>query len=50
MNAATAVGPTAPDGKIEVRRAEPVRPIDEVGQERLLQNEPPKPLDFSDDH
>ena len=40
----------APEGQIEVRRAEPVRPIDEAGSEPLLQTEPPAPLDFSDDH
>jgi penicillin-binding protein 1A len=40
----------APEGHVEVRRAEPVRPIDEAGQEPLLQNEPPQPLDFGDDH
>ena len=39
-----------PDGQVEVRRAEPVRPIDEAGQEPLLQNQPPAPLDFGDDH
>ena len=39
-----------PDETIEVRRALPVRPIDESGTEPLLQNEPPAPLDFSDDH
>jgi 1A family penicillin-binding protein len=38
------------DGQVQVRRAEPVRPIDEAGQEPLLQNEPPAPLNFSDDH
>ena len=43
------VGP-APDDQVEVRRAQPVRPIDESGNELLLQNEPPAPLDFSDDH
>lgn len=43
------VGP-GPDDAVEVRRAEPVRPIDESGNEALLQNEPPPPLDFSDDH
>jgi len=43
------VTPT-PDDTIEVRRAQPVRPIDESGAEPLLQNEPPAPLDFSDDH
>ncbi|CAN5499310.1 PBP1A family penicillin-binding protein [soil metagenome] len=40
----------APDNTIEVRRALPVRPIDESNGEALLQNEPPAPLDFSDDH
>ena len=40
----------APDGQVQVRRAEPVRPIDEAGTEPLLQNEPPQPLDFGDDH
>ncbi len=40
----------APDGEVEVRRAEPVRPIDESGNEPLIQNEPPAPLDFGDDH
>jgi len=39
-----------PDQTIEVRRALPVRPIDESGTEPLLQNEPPAPLDFSDDN
>ncbi|MBA3544306.1 MAG: transglycosylase domain-containing protein, partial [Chthoniobacterales bacterium] len=39
----------APNGEVEVRRAEPVRPIDETA-EPLLQNDPPQPLDFSDDH
>ncbi|MEO8439587.1 MAG: PBP1A family penicillin-binding protein [Spartobacteria bacterium] len=38
------------DNTIEVRRALPVRPIDESGREPLIQNEPPAPLDFSDDH
>ena len=38
------------DGQVQVRKAEPVRPIDEAGQEPLLQNEPPAPLNFSDDH
>ncbi|MGH8093032.1 MAG: penicillin-binding protein 1A [Chthoniobacterales bacterium] len=44
--------PVAPiaNGQAEVRRAEPVRPIDEAGKEPLLQNQPPAPLDFSDDH
>jgi penicillin-binding protein 1A len=36
-------------GAIEVRRAQPVRPIDESGAEPLLQNEPPAPLNFGDD-
>jgi membrane peptidoglycan carboxypeptidase len=40
----------APDKTIEVRRAQPVRPIDESGAEPLLQNEPPAPLDFGDDN
>ncbi|MEO7168382.1 MAG: PBP1A family penicillin-binding protein [Spartobacteria bacterium] len=40
----------APEGEVEVRRAEPVRPIDEAGREPLLENEPPAPLDFSDDN
>jgi penicillin-binding protein 1A len=39
-----------PDGEVQVRRAEPVRPIDEAGQEPLLPSEPPAPLDFGDDH
>ncbi|HEX5175460.1 MAG TPA: penicillin-binding transpeptidase domain-containing protein, partial [Chthoniobacteraceae bacterium] len=39
-----------PDETIQVRRALPVRPIDESGAEKLLQNEPPAPLDFSDDN
>jgi hypothetical protein len=39
-----------PDGQVEVRRAEPVRPIDEAGQEPLLKTQPPAPLDFGDDH
>ena len=39
-----------PDETIQVRRALPVRPIDESGTEPLLQNEPPAPLDFGDDH
>ena len=39
-----------PDNTIEVRRAQPVRPIDESGAEPLLQNEPPAPLDFGDEH
>ncbi|HEY3662551.1 MAG TPA: PBP1A family penicillin-binding protein [Chthoniobacterales bacterium] len=39
-----------PDNTIEVRRAQPVRPIDESGTEPLIQNEPPAPLDFGDDH
>jgi 1A family penicillin-binding protein len=43
------VGP-APNGTVEVRRAEPVRPIDETQNEQLLPNEPPAPLDFSDDN
>src|SRR5262245_5205354 len=38
-----------PVGAIEVRRAQPVRPIDESGSEPLLQNEPPAPLNFGDD-
>ncbi len=42
------VAPT-PENTIEVRRAQPVRPIDETG-EPLIQNEPPAPLDFGDDH
>ncbi len=42
------VAPT-PSGEVEVRRAEPVRPIDETQREPLLQNEPPAPLDFNDD-
>ncbi|HEY3602127.1 MAG TPA: PBP1A family penicillin-binding protein [Chthoniobacterales bacterium] len=41
---------SAPDGPVEVRRAEPVRPIDEARPEPLLQNTPPAPLDFGDDH
>ena len=41
---------SGPDGQIEVRRAEPVRPIDEAAPEPLLQSEPPAPLDFGDDH
>jgi membrane carboxypeptidase/penicillin-binding protein len=41
---------SGPDGEIEVRRAEPVRPIDEAGPEPLLQSQPPAPLDFGDDH
>ncbi len=40
----------APDGQVEVRRAEPVRPIDDSRNEPLLQNPTPAPLDFSDDH
>jgi penicillin-binding protein 1A len=43
------VMPTS-NGEVEVRRAEPVRPIDEAGQEPLLQTDPPEPLDFGDDH
>jgi 1A family penicillin-binding protein len=39
-----------PDGQVEVRRAQPVGPMDETGNEQLLQTEPPAPLDFSDDH
>ncbi|HXA08745.1 MAG TPA: PBP1A family penicillin-binding protein [Chthoniobacterales bacterium] len=39
-----------PAAPVEVRRAQPVRPIDEAGTEQLLQNEPPPPLDFGDDH
>ncbi|MGI8958044.1 MAG: penicillin-binding protein 1A [Chthoniobacterales bacterium] len=46
---AIAVAP-APDNTIEVRRAQPVRPIDESGTEPLIQNAPPAPLDFGDDH
>ena len=42
------VAPTS-GGEIEVRKAEPVRPIDETGREPLLQNAPPAPLDFNDD-
>jgi hypothetical protein len=42
--------PPTSDGQVEVRRAEPVRPIDETGREPLLQNDPPEPLDFGDDH
>ncbi|MBA2435194.1 MAG: PBP1A family penicillin-binding protein [Chthoniobacterales bacterium] len=38
-----------PDKTIEVRRAQPVRPIDETA-ELLIQNEPPAPLDFGDDY
>jgi penicillin-binding protein 1A len=38
------------DDQVEVRRAEPVRPIDDSQNEPLLQNEPPAPLDFGDDH
>lgn len=41
---------SGPDGEIEVRRAEPVRPIDEARPEPLLQNQPPAPLDFGDDN
>ncbi len=44
------VVPAAPDGQVEVRRAEPVRPIDDSQKEQLLQNEPPAPLNFGDDH
>jgi len=33
-----------------VRRAEPVRPIDDSQNEPLLQAPTPPPLDFSDDH
>jgi hypothetical protein len=39
----------APDGAVPVRRAQPVRPIDEAGTQPLLQSQPPPPpLDFSD--
>jgi hypothetical protein len=38
------------DGQVEVRRAEPVRPIDDSQNEPLLQNPTPPPLDFSDGH
>jgi 1A family penicillin-binding protein len=38
----------APNGNVEVRRAEPVRPMDESGTEPLLQAEPPPSIDFSD--
>ena len=41
---------STPEGQVEVRRAEPVRPIDEARPEPLLQNQPPAPLDFGDDH
>ncbi|MGI8890613.1 MAG: penicillin-binding protein 1A [Chthoniobacterales bacterium] len=46
---AIAVEPS-PNENIQVRKALPVRPIDESNAEPLLQNEPPKPLDFGDDH
>jgi penicillin-binding protein 1A len=43
------VVPSSED-QVEVRRAQPVGPMDESGSETLLQNEPPPaPLDFSDD-
>ena len=38
----------APDQAVEVRRAQPVRPIDETSDETLLKNEPPPPIQFSD--
>ncbi len=38
-----------PDDTIEVRRAQPVRPIDDSNSETLIQNEPPEPLDFGND-
>ena len=46
---AIAVVPS-PEDQVEVRRAQPVGPMDESGNETLLQNEPPAPLDFSEDH
>jgi hypothetical protein len=46
---AIAVVPSSED-QVEVRRAQPVGPMDESGSETLLQNEPPAPLDFSEDH
>ena len=39
-----------PDNTIEVRRAQPVRPIDDSNGEPLIQNEPPAALDFGDDN
>jgi hypothetical protein len=39
--------PTADGGSVEVRRAEPVRPMD-GGNEPLLQAPTPPPIDFSD--
>ena len=44
---AIAVTPAA-DTPVEVRRAEPVRPMDEANGEPLLQAEPPPSMDFSD--
>ena len=44
---AIAVTPAA-DAPVEVRRAEPVRPMDEANGEPLLQSEPPPSMDFSD--
>jgi penicillin-binding protein 1A len=41
------VVPTADGGSVEVRRAEPVRPMD-GGNEPLLQAPTPPPIDFSD--
>ena len=38
-----------PEKTIEVRRAQPVRPIEETA-EPLIQNAPPEPLDFGDDN
>ena len=38
-------GPQAP---VEIRRAEPVRPMDEAAGEPLLQAQPPPSMDFSD--
>jgi hypothetical protein len=33
---------------VEVRRAQPVRPIDEVPDETILKSEPPAPIQFGD--
>jgi hypothetical protein len=46
---AVAVAVPVPDGTpVEVRRAEPVRPMDQSQAEPLLQTEPPPSIDFSD--
>jgi hypothetical protein len=38
----------APERPIEVRRAEPVRPMDEVPADSILKSAPPQPIDPND--